>query len=259
MPQNAEELISRLPRAAEDMSVLTRFGIAIHREEGAYSVLTDLDIAALVGCFPLSALARSNIRSIRVMGSRWFHRESTPSNPKVTTDPTQALSPTAIVPSFISHDEENNTSHIVLYAMDKGVVPLYIQRIIHSQSLAHELAHGFVTRELYGTDDLTLALYNGARVDAFDYLCRIAEIITSSGPISHYASAYLVPGTNNLPEDPVQHLLGISENTVESIAALLLGFAFQPDGEDSLFPFSGTKEALHDHVCDYLEAIAIAS
>ncbi len=253
------ELLDRLPAPHPDLSILSASGIEIHREAECMSVLTDGDIAALMGLFPESARARWNVTKITTRGPRWFHRDSLNGTPAATEDSAMALSPTAIVPSYVGHNKWDKPpgfdSRIELYAMDLDVVPINIQRIIHAEALVHELAHGVVTSELYGHNNRVLQLTKST-TSPYDHLLSMIDVLKSTGPISHYASAYL-DSDNEFPDDADAVMRGINENTVEVIAAILLGFAFQP-ASDGLFPFDGEKAGLLEHVEPYLNAALVS-
>ena len=251
---HVQELIARLPRPVQKTSILKDLNICIYREKGSSSPLTNQDIAALVLLFPESIRNRWNVTNITFKGPLWFHRDSSTNGPTPTRDSKEALSPTAIVPSFVGHHPCDKPpgydSQIELYALDPAIVPKDVQRVIHSQALVHELSHSFVTTDL--RSDCMCDLGHGSQVSLFEHMIDICDIIEDCGPISHYASAYLQPN-EKVPTKPDLMIQSIDENTVEVITAILMGFAFQTDG-NGLLPFDGSKRRLHDHVDAYLFA-----
>lgn len=261
--ENLEALLERLPKpTCHDAAILKESGITVTRQPGVESPLSDEDIAALVARFPAKTRTRWNVVSTAFQPPLWFKKGSTSESISVTHDVTEAISPTAIVPSYIENNKGGNSAYvekygyqaeISLYAMDPDVVPLPIQRLILWQGLVHELVHGFVSVDIYDCREEQLLLPDGTLVGGHEYLESARDFFGGRPPISHYASTYFA-SDGTLPDVKFQRPL--NENVTETITAMLLGFAFQMDG-DGLDPFCG-HVSLGAYLHQYLHAVLVS-
>lgn len=197
-------------------------------------------IAALIALFPAQAHERSRLQTGKIIGKPplYFANTSTPGDPQATSYPAEALSLTAIIPSYV-HNTSALSSNIELYELPDPI-PQPVKEIIHAQGLVHEYAHTIATQALYQEDyriklpDKTLPdgkKVKGEEVDGIEYLLGFAKVAEQYDPISHYSSFYRKPG------EEFPSLVAIEEELVESITAWLLGFAYCGDDKRSLDPF----------------------
>lgn len=183
-------------------------------------------IAGLILRFPRKGIRRSRLHTGAIIGKPplYFSKETTGENIQTTTDVSQALSPTAFIPSYTDNSRWRETgkpsSDIYLYQIPQ--VPDKVAQIIHAQGLIHEFAHTIVTHALYG-EGQRLLLPNGEIVNSRDYLMRFANLAKKHDPISHYSSHFRKPG------EEFASPLAIEEEFVETVAARYLGFAYTDD------------------------------
>ena len=206
-----------------------------------HSALNQEEIAAIVNLFPPQAIARSilqNNGSIIGKPTRYFAQDATPEKITTTSEISNALSPTAIIPSYTDNDRwketKKPTSDIWLFEIPNHIDP-EVRRIIHAEGLVHELAHTLVTQILY-SEEYKLKLPSGKIVDGYDYLINFASAAEKHPPISHYSSFYRKDG------EEFKALPAIDEEIVETIAAHLLGFVFCQDEERRLDPLADRRE-----------------
>jgi hypothetical protein len=216
--ERADELIDRLPKSFDDECLIPFEYLGNGR-----TVLKIGDLRTLINLLPTSAIARSGLLRIVWDGPHWFHHASTATAPTATKDLREALSPTAIIPSFVAYSAIDACPHlgstITLFEMDHSLVPPMVQRILYSQAFLHEVIHSIVTPALYR--DIAIELPNGHIVDAGAYLLDMQEEMQQVGPISQYSSAYW---QNGVPHD----ILGLNEEVTELLTFRLLGFVVPP-------------------------------
>ena len=218
-----------------------------------YSALNQEEIAAIINLFPPQAIARSRLQndgSIIGKPTLYFAQDTTPENITTTSEISNALSPTAIIPSYTDNTRWNktgkSTSDIWLFEIPNYIDP-EVRRIIHAEGLAHELAHTLVTQILYSSEEYKLKLPGGKTVDGNDYLMSFASAAENHPPISHYSSSYRKDG------EEFKALSAIDEEIVETIAAHLLGFVFCRDEERRLDPLADRSE-IQSLIDDFLHA-----
>lgn len=254
--QNVGTVLGRLPNPANTQTAGVQFTV--------HGRLNDLDIMDLYGViqrFPIQARRRMNVRSVTMMESLWFSQDSKPNVPQVTTTRHDAISTTAIVPSYVHYRSDTTqwcgySGDIQLYAIRKDAAVATVQRIIHLQGLCHELAHCLVTPELYKNCTLMLPDAKGTIITSDQWFVNFSNLANKFGPISHYVRAYY-DEHGRLLEEP-NPLLPINEAMAETITAYLLGFAYKPNG-NGLNPFEGEcRKELMPLIRDYLYAMRIS-
>ncbi len=215
--------------------------------------LTREQINACIKLFPASAIQRMKLAKVERLPPRWFHRDSAGGKPSATEDRDEALSPTALIPSYVDHETTETTwfSRVELYDLPTDLVPEHVALIMWLQGCIHECAHTIITHELYR--DVFLVLRDGRRVKAVTYLVEeMLALFNDRPPISHYASAYFGANGRLREDDGETFIRALNENMAEAITARLLKFAFQPDG-NGLDPFGGRAD-LRQVIDAYLHA-----
>ncbi len=239
--QHALDIQARLPKQVKRRPNYTPDFTITGRESSIFGLN---DIYGILNLFPQAARKRMKLNEVHVAAPLWFAHDALPNMPKVTKELSEALTPTAIVPSFVEYGPKK----VTVYAMDESV-PAPVQKIVYMEALTHEFAHLVTVFELY-SEKVTL-LIKGKKTDAFDWFANFANLVDDAGPISHYASAYCDEAGKLLAKpDP---LLPINEAMAECIAARLLNFAFRLDRDGGLEPF-GKHPELRQAVDDYLHA-----
>lgn len=247
--QKVATIAGRLPKGAKNKPSATQFTV-----DGKLDTLNMAQIYGVLQRFPAQARRRMNLRTITVTGPLWFSTDSMPNAPKVTMSVHDAISETAIVPSFVQYTKDTTqwcgySGHIQLYAIHETAATLAVRKIIHTQALCHELAHCLITPELHGGCTLMFPNETFHTSKLFSDFSKLADRF---GPISHYASAYC-DKDGKLLEKPDPRL-PINEAMAEAITAYLLGFAYQPNS-NGLHPFEGARrKELWPLIYNYLHA-----
>lgn len=225
---NRDLLTSKIPMAVETHMPFKASG-------SERFALTPDEVSGIILRFPSQAIGRSRLNnegSIVGKPTLYFSKGATPDNIITTSDESDALSPTAIIPSYIDNTRWRQTgtpsSDIWLFQLPETVDPV-VRRIIHAEGLAHEFAHSFATQALY-TENYRLKLPSGETVDGFEYLLTFAQTAEKYSPMSHYSSFYRKDG------EEFKNNVAIEEELVETIAAHLLGFVFCADEKRRLDP-----------------------
>lgn len=243
------------PRLLNSLPMPTDGEFPLIEEVGSTTVLTKRDFAALLNLFPPSARSRFRVIRIEVLPALWFRDDSSDGEQKITTYVSRAISSTAIVPSSVAyidrHPQFGLSSMIRLFDLSPHGLSEHVKRIIHAQGFVHGVAHALVMPELYCDNLPNLRLSGGRIVGGGEYLLGIQELVNGKHPISHYAGHFME--NQKLKEMPSPNTLTpLSEVWAEVIAAHLLGFAYQPNG-DGFNPFAG-REELRDYVDVFLHA-----
>ncbi len=213
--------------------------------------VTSGEVSALLGLFPPQALKRSRLNTGSIIGKPglYFAKGATSEAIKTTPDPVQALSGTAIIPSYTDNTRWQQTgapsSDVWLFELPTSITPA-VKRIIHAEGLVHEVGHTIATQAFYNKK-YALRLPSGEVVSGLDFMLRFAEAAERYDPVSHYSSFYRKPGeefTGKLP---------IEEELVETIAARLLGFAYSDNPSRRLDPLADRQELI-PMVDDFLNA-----
>lgn len=239
-----EELLRRLPMAFDTTS-------PFNVEDAQFFSFTNNRIDSIISLFPLNALTRSRLQTGSIIGkpSLYFSNEATPENISTTDNPSEALSSTAIIPSFTDNTRWRETgklsSDIWLFQIPQQVSPA-VAEIIHTEGLIHEIAHTFVTQALF-QDGYQLRLPDGNIVSAYDYLVEFANAAEKHDPVSHYSSFYRKSG------EEFVSLPAIEEEFVETVTARLLGFVYCDNPDRRLDPLSDRPEIIA-MVDDFLHA-----
>ncbi|MBI2573459.1 hypothetical protein HYV86_06355 [Candidatus Woesearchaeota archaeon] len=219
-------------------------------------ILSPQQLGALFSLFPSSVRDRSILRKVIGKPVTWFHRDSATGALSTTENIEEALSPTAIVPSYIDYtpwgELKRPTADIWIYALPDDI-PIQTKRIITAQGFLHEVGHSIVQPALY-VKDYDLEFPDGKVINGLEALLEFANLAEQHSPISVYASTYRGHENkfeNTEPEyDP---RTAISEEMCETIAAYVLDFAFSGDEKRNYDPF-GDRPEIKDFVKNFLEA-----
>jgi hypothetical protein len=219
--------------------------------------LSDRELGGLLSLFPKNAHDRSILRKIVGQHATWFHKDSTSEQPIPTTNQDEALSPTAIVPSYIDYtpwgELKTPTADIWLYQIPQNEVPENVRKIILSEGFVHEVGHSIVQPALY-IDDYTLKFPDEKLVNGLEAILHFAELAEQHLPISHYSSTYRGPNNKFESDKPNYNVqTAISEEMCEAIAAYLLGFAYCGDDSRGKNPFADRPE-VKNFIRDFLNA-----
>ncbi len=197
--------------------------------------LSQKEIHFVCNLFPQASRDRSIVTSISGEEPLWFSKASTPTFDGLRTTPKrdEALSPTAIIPSYADYSVWQKggppSADIKIYRIDDDLAPAHIRKLIAAQGLVHELGHGIVAPAAY-IKDYQLELSEGRKMSGLDFLTAFANCAEEHPAISHYASFYRGPQNKfTSPQQGYNELVAISEEMCESIAAHLLGFSFRTD------------------------------
>lgn len=217
-------------------------------ELGGHSDLSEEDVASVFCRFPEEARRRMSLKSIEGSPTLWFHRDSRPGAIRPTPYRDEALSPTAIIPSYIEYVKDERawcgfSGRVMLYTVPSDVVPDEdVRRVVHLEGLVHELAHSFITPELYNDCELWFVgdgKTPNRQLNTEFFVAEAWATVNSSAPVSHYASSYTDKG-GKLLEGEKHGLTPLNEALAEGVAALLCGFAYRTDGT-GLEPFRGRR------------------
>ncbi|MBI5022952.1 MAG: hypothetical protein HZC05_02190 [Candidatus Magasanikbacteria bacterium] len=216
--------------------------------------LTRRDLTALWLLFPEEARRRSILRRIDGKPATWFHRDSLASEigPFTTVKPAEALSLTALVPSYTKYRRFKKSGRLFcdihLFNIHSLTCPPAVQHIVHAEGFVHEVAHSIIAPAFYNNGYL-LKLPSGEIVNGFDWLGMVfGNIAEKHSPISHYAGVYR-NAEHSFKKNAGNLLTSISEEMAECIAALLLGFVFCHDKWRQFDPFYDRpkiKQLVHD-------------
>ena len=219
--------------------------------------LSEREMGGLFALFPENARKRSILRKVVGQSPTWFHRDSTSEQPKPTTKEAEAMSPTAIVPSYINYTPWGElkvpTADIWLYQIPQNASPENVRKLVLSEGFVHEVGHSIVQPALY-IEEHTLKFPNGKIINGLEAMLHFAELAEQHSPISHYASTYRGPN-NKFESDKSNYNVktAISEEMCETIAAHLLGFAYCGNDSRGKNPFTDRPE-VKDFVRDFLNA-----
>jgi hypothetical protein len=219
--------------------------------------LSEREMGGLFALFPENARRRSILRKVVGQSPTWFHRDSTSEQPKSTTIEADAMSSTAIVPSYIDYTPWDElkvpTADIWLYKIPQNAAPEEVRRLVLAEGFVHEISHSIVQPALYVSDH-SLKFPDGKIVNGLEAMLYFAELAEQHPPISHYASTYRGPNNKFESDNPNYNAkTAISEEMCETIAAHLLGFAYCGDNSRGKNPFSDRPE-VRNFVRDFLNA-----
>lgn len=210
--------------------------------------------------FPHRAQERSVLRQIVGKPAAWFHHSSLISEvgPIKTEEPKDALSPTAIIPSYCDYSRwlktNKPTCDIHLYDIHPLTCPNTVRHVIYAEGFIHEVAHSIVAPAFYNTGDYMLLMPDGAKVGGNDWLKSVfGAAAEKHTPISHYAGAYRNRDGSFKQNDDGSTATAINEEMAESIAAFLLRFVFCHEKRRRLDPFRDRPE-VWQMVSDFLHA-----
>lgn len=239
--ENAKAFFHKIPERGESLS----FDVEVRGQEHIH--LTGDQLQGLLSLFPASSQERSILKSITGLPSQWFHRDSLGGRPQPTTNIAEAISPTAIIPSYVYYDKSKNgngfDAHIQLFEIPGDIVSDEVRSVIHAQGLVHEIGHSIVAPAVYG-DPVMVRTSEGLEMDVYDIFMQFAKIAENFSPVSHYSSAYR-DADNKFKRDKDDSnvlLTAISEEMVESMTARLLNFVSTNDESRVLDPFHDRPE-----------------
>ncbi len=216
-----------------------------------------ISIPGFLSAFPDTARSRSIARTVQGGPSLWFHKDSLTEGPRPTPNRDEALSDTAIIPSYIAYDrdpEGHLFADINLYAIpDADGITDEVRTIILAQGLLHEYAHSIAISLVY-EEDYKLQL-GSTTMDGPQVLETFATLTGGMDPMSHYSSVYRTDGGGypSQDEDLNEWRVAVEEELVESIAAYLLGFVFCDREQRRMDPFED-RPAVRDFVEMFLAA-----
>lgn len=224
--------------------------------------LSERELGGLLSLFPDNARKRSILRVVVGQPAAWFHQDSTSEQPKITTNPAEALSETAIVPSYIDYTPWNElrvpTADIWLFKIPQTAVSPKVKKLVLAEGFVHEIGHSIVQPALYVRDH-TLKFPDGKIVNGLEAMLHFAELAEQHSPISHYASTYRGPNNKFESDKPNYNVkTAISEEMCETIAAHLLGFAYCGNDSRGKNPFADRPE-VRDFVRGFLNAELVTS
>src|SRR3989344_738960 len=219
--------------------------------------LSEREMGGLFALFPKNARKRSILRKVVGQSPTWFHRDSTSEQPKPTTNEAEAMSPTAIVPSYTDYTPWGElkvpTADILLYKIPQNAASEKVRRLVLAEGFVHEIGHSIVQPALY-VGDHSLKFPDGKVVNGLEAMLHFAELAEQHPPISHYASTYRGPNNKFESNNPNYNAkTAISEEMCETIAAHILGFAYCGDSSRGKNPFSD-RPGVIDFVTDFLNA-----
>ncbi len=219
--------------------------------------LSEKELGGLFSMFPENARNRSIMKKVIGKPSAWFHKNSTNKQPQETHNQIEALSPTAIVPSYIDYNKEDETkeltANVYLYKIPKDIVSEKIRKIVLAQGFIHEIGHSIVQPLLYEKNH-TLKFPNGKKINGYEAMMHFAKLAEQHPPISDYSSTYR--GDNNKFEsnDPdYNKKIPISEEMSEALTADVLGFTYCNDESRRKNPFADRPE-IKKFIQDFLNA-----
>ena len=214
--------------------------------------LSKRELGALFNLFPENARKRSSLRKVVGKPTTWFDKQSAEGKLTPTTDESEALSPTAIIPSYIDYmpwkESRIPTADIWLYKLPDSI-PKGVRRIIQGQGFVHEIGHSVVPPAIY-LENHNLRLPDGKLISGLEAITEFSRLSEQHHPISHYASSYRLPDNKFKGENPNT---AISEEFCETIAAHFLGFAFCKDDSRGKNPFADRPE-VKDFIFNFLNA-----
>ena len=229
-----------------------RFEVPKIPEQGA-----SLDKFLSFAFFPDNAKERSILKKVTFAPSLWFHKDSTKEKPMPTPNRGEAISKTAIIPSYISYDEWAKTgipsAEIFMYEIPKDAANEKAIRIIQTEGLIHEIAHSLIQPAFFLGEDYVLR-FRGKNRDINGKQLReeFQKMAEKYLPISHYSSFYR-GADNKFEGNEARIKTAISEELAESVAACSLGFAYCEDECRALDPFR-TRPDVEDFVYDFVNA-----
>ena len=221
--------------------------------------LSDEEIVRTLNLFRVQARERTLVSEVVKMPAMWFEKTDD-GTLRSTRNVEYAISPTSIIPSYINFGTQPHPT-VQLFdttqAVQMGILDVPTAKMITMQGLIHEFTHGINwlgRRELYSgmpeSPNLLGEEPEGV-ASAFDWFARFGDDMVWSTPISHYGAFYWKnEGWRVIPlnGDMIQ---AIDEELAESVAAHILGFAFN-DEHTTTNPFKG-REHTRRFVSEYLQ------
>jgi len=223
--------------------------------EGRLRDITLERLISLRNLMPPNALERSVFRKVVSKPETYFLPDAsqrlTSDQDPTTQNPENAMSLTAIVPSFylpVSLTE----SDIWLYDISQDAVPdKKVREIILAEGFVHELGHALNFLARYKGGDQLFEMPNGQKMTGTDCMDRFGELFEKiSEPMSHYSSGYHKGNEFYNPNNPS---LTVDEELSETIAAYQLGFVFSRSPDRRFQPFIDRPE-VEKFTREYLNA-----
>ena len=232
-------------------------------DAGNHLVLSPYEIRSAIAQFPLDARLRARTSGIYGKQDLWFAKQQG-AEIKVTAIELEAMSPTALVPSYVDNRGGKEDPKIHLFglaqSMRNGTLDEAVARIIQAEGLLHEYGHVLnwgIRRSAYANQPKAPLLSMGGKtIDGCDALVAFAELMEKSTPLSHYSSHYWSVDQGVLVARNGDVSLAVDEELAESIAAFFLGFTFSREPDRRLQPFID-RDAIYRFVIDYLQARVI--
>jgi hypothetical protein len=231
-------------------------------ENKEFIELSEGELGGLFALFPENAQRRSILRKVVGKPATWFRKGSTSEKLEVTENRKEALSPTAIVPSYIDYGpwkkEGKPAADIWLYQIPQDLVSKEVRKLVLAEGFIHEVAHSIVQPAIY-VKDYKLKFLDKGIVGGLDAILHFMKLAEEHPAISHYASTYRdKPQDNKFPfkmneNDPRILLTAVSEEMCETIAAYFLGFAYCGDDKRGKDPFED-RPRVKDFIEEFLKA-----
>lgn len=208
------------------------------------------EMAGLYNLFPENARQRNIARKVIGRPTRYFHRNSTNESPLPTFDVEEAISPTAIIPSYIGYAKQEGelVGDIEMYELPEDI-PENARKIISAEGFVHELGHGIVQPALF-VNNYNLQFPDGKIVNGINAMFDFANMAEQHKPISHYAKTYR---PNFSSSDTMKLKTAISEEAAETLVAYFLGFAYCGDDKRGKDPFADRPE-IKEFIKNFLDA-----
>ena len=154
---------------------------------------------------------------------------------------TEAISPTAIVPSYHSVGGWPDYTNILLYEISSKACSDDVRKIILAEGFVHEFAHTINAPALF-LENYVLELPNGDRVGGREYILSFTKLAEKHSPMSHYSSTYRTEDNDFKGTEFNEIFTSINEELAETIAARLLGFTFCNEDYRRMDPFVDRPE-----------------
>ncbi len=205
-------------------------------------------LLALWFLFPEEARNRSVLRRVEGRPAAWFHAGSMgEAGPFKTENPAEALSPTAIIPSYCDYNRwlaDRPTCDIRLHYIHPLTCPPAVRHIILAEGFVHEVAHSIIAPALYSNwYRMQLPTKGKIAPNCCNWLKFVlGRAAERKSAISHYASTYR-DEDGRFKHDKINNTsTAVSEEIAECVTAFLLGFVFCREHRRRFNPFCDRPE-----------------
>ncbi|MBI4022914.1 hypothetical protein HY375_02005 [Candidatus Berkelbacteria bacterium] len=224
---------------------------------------TKPNVASILGRFSAVWYTRSILKGIRFARPLWFKPSAVDAQPltpeHVTSQPAEALSPTAVVPGYTGADDTYCEATITLYelGLDEDQYEERVATIALAWTLAHEIVHTVAWPEWFRADR-RLNVGADTVISSRDYLLEGYRLLADLGrPFSHYASAYWSGRLIDPREDPVPFHEALAEAVTTEVLGFVVGPAAHGHGPTLEHHPFGRHPALRRWIINYLHAYPV--